>query len=35
MFFERVLRLLNAEKVKYLVIGGVAVNLHAKKKSRS
>lgn len=28
MYFERVLKQLNAAKVRYLVIGGVAVNLH-------
>ena len=28
MFFERLFKRLNAAKVKYLVIGGVAVNLH-------
>ena len=28
MFFERLLKQLNTKKIRYLVIGGVAVNLH-------
>lgn len=28
MFYERIFKILNAKRIKYLVIGGVAVNLH-------
>lgn len=33
MFYDRIFKLLNSKRIKYLVIGGVAVNLHGFKRA--
>jgi predicted nucleotidyltransferase len=33
VFYERIFKILNAKRIKYLVIGGVAVNLHGFQRT--